>query len=291
MSKKGSTWKTHKYIRIENGKYIYSEGSKSASGKSSFSYGQGTSKSRAATVNEIHEFLKKFKVTKGKGKSSSSSKSSKGSGSKKESTGSKGSSSKEKSEKASSSSKSEVSETKSSEPKTEEKKTKKVDDSYTEILEKMSKEDKTELPKVRKKQPELEKKKRMRHEDMDTKIYTSLDDQPSIDDLFIQHYGVKGMRWRHRKGPKLVARKGDRFKYRNAYIKRKELKKQEQFSQAYSKAKTQEERDALMVAFLNSQEREANGRGEFFRKGSKVYADYYWEDQGRRSSKNRKRIK
>lgn len=247
MSKKGSTWKTHKYIRIENGKYIYSEGSKSASGNSSFSYGQGTSKSRAATLSEIHEFLKKFKVTKGKGKSSDSSKSSKGSGSKKESTGSKGSSSKEKSEKTSSSSKSEVSETKNSEPKTEEKKTKKVDNSYTEILEKMSKEDKTELPKVRKKQPELEKKKRMRHEDMDTKIYTSLDGQPSIDDLFIQHYGVKGMRWRHRKGRKfssnLLKRMKEQYRLENVFSKH---------VKQYNNARTEEERRAHATAAGNA---------------------------------------
>lgn len=245
MSKKGSTWKTHKYIRIENGRYIYSEGGKTGSKKSSFSYGQGTSKDRAATVNEIHEFLKKFKVTKGKGKSSSSK--TKGSGSKKESTGSKGSSSKEKTEKTSTSSKSEATESKTTTPEETKKKTKKVDETYTEVLERMQKEDKTELPKVREKQPELEKKKKLRHEDMDKKIYTSMEDRPSIDDLIIQHYGVKGMRWRHRKGRKFLSPAGRRTKehYRleNVFNKHKNQ---------YLNARTEEERRAHATAAGNA---------------------------------------
>ena len=75
MSAKGTTWKAHKYIRIENGKYVYAD---------SKSYSSPEDKKRASSMQRLLESFKKNKKIKLGGKSSKSSKSGGGSGGKKE---------------------------------------------------------------------------------------------------------------------------------------------------------------------------------------------------------------
>lgn len=156
-SKKGSSWKNHKYIRIENGRYIYSESK--GDGKGGLSYGKGTSGDRAATLNELHTLLKSFKLA-GKGGKKSSSKSSK----KEKEAKEKKSSSKEKQEKSSSakeaggSSKEEKVQTASNEG---EKKLLNVDERYNNFLEehKKKKDSDKNLKKIRARQKFLESRK------------------------------------------------------------------------------------------------------------------------------------
>ena len=193
MAAKGTTWKNHKYIRIENGRYIYSE-SKDKN-KGGLSYGKGTSGDREATLNEIHTLLKNFKLSgKGGGKKGSSSKTKKEKEEKE-----KKSSSKEKQEK-SSSAKSSGGSLKEQTGKVQtaanegEKKLLDVDERFNTYLEKYkkNKDDDKNLRQIREKQTELEKKKKLRHDDISF-------DKPSLDELY--HHGILGQKWGKKNGP------------------------------------------------------------------------------------------
>lgn len=156
-SAKGTTWGKHKYIRIENGRYIYSETDK-----------KGNSKTRDAKADEIQSFLKRFKVTKGKSSSSKSkSSSSKKSTSDKEKT----SSSKGTSEKSSTSPKSTSSKTEEKKDTTkietntdeQKKQQKSIDETYSDLLERMrAKANTSLLPQIRARQEEIERRKKTR---------------------------------------------------------------------------------------------------------------------------------
>lgn len=50
-------------------------------------------------------------------------------------------------------------------------------------------------------------------------MYDYIIDKPSLDDLILEHYGVKGMRWRHRKGRKKTSASSRRRKDINSLIK------------------------------------------------------------------------
>ena len=156
-SAKGTTWGKHKYIRIENGRYIYSESQNKGSKKDSYSYGSGTSAAREATLAEVSSFLKNFKLSKGKGKSSSKKS---GSSKEKKETSEKKGSSKEKSEKSSSTkSKGEGTTEKEKEKKVQtassegEKRVRTVDTEYNRYLQSKKKymDDRSQLDKIRKK--------------------------------------------------------------------------------------------------------------------------------------------
>ena len=186
-SAKGTTWGKHKYIRIENGRYIYSESQNKGSKKDSYSYGSGTSAAREATLAEVSSFLKNFKLTKGKGGKSSSKKS----GSSKEKSEKKGSS-KEKSEKKESTSKksssgSEKEEKLQTAASEGEKSVRTVDTEYNRYLEDVKKriDNRSELDKVRKKATRPRR-------------YST-----------IKHYGVFGQKWGKRNGPPYPLTPGD----------------------------------------------------------------------------------
>lgn len=152
-SAKGTTWGKHKYIRIENGRYIYAETDK-----------KGNSKTRDAKADEIQSFLKRFKVTKGKSSSKSSkSSSSKKSGTEKEKTSSaKGTSTKEKTSNGSAKEKT-TTEEKKIETSTNEqaKATKSVDERYSDLIERLRAQRNTSLlPQIRQRQAEIEAQKK-----------------------------------------------------------------------------------------------------------------------------------
>lgn len=198
MSKKGTTWSKHKYIRIENGRYIYKENSAKESKQIDAavkSYNgtiqslnpnliKGMSRSAisglaASLIARNKTLLKNFKLGKGKSSSSSSKSGSKGSGEKKSSE--KKGSSKEKTEKESTSSKAtetkEVVET----PKYT------VDTEYTKRLEEFVNKDRSKLPIIYEwAENELKKQKKLKHYDSETpymvngRIYTSTDEKPDL---------------------------------------------------------------------------------------------------------------
>lgn len=181
-SAKGTTWGKHKYIRIENGRYIYAD----------------SKGSRDASVGEIRDRLKNFKLTKSSKSSSKSSSSSKKSSEKKEGSSKSGSAKEktatEKTSKASGSTDEKKVETSSNEY---QKETKSVDEHYAELLEKLrAKKNTSLLPQIRERQAMLERKKMKHMDDM----YDGVILKPSMDDI-LEHHGIKGQKWGVRNGP------------------------------------------------------------------------------------------
>ena len=205
MSKKGTTWSKHKYIRIENGRYIYKENSAKESKQidTALKGYDGTIKSlnpnlikgmsrsaisglAASLIARNKERLKNFKLGKGKsGSSSSKSSGSKGSAEKK--TSEKKGSSKEKTEKESTSAKTST-ESKAKEKEVIETPKVTVDTEYTKRLEELVNKDRSKLPIIYKwAENELRKQKqKIKHYDAESpymvngKIFTSTDEKPLL---------------------------------------------------------------------------------------------------------------
>ena len=199
MSRKGTTWSKHKYIRIENGRYIYKENSAKESKQidTALKGYDGTIKSlnpnlikgmsrsaisglAASLIARNKERLKNFKL--GKGKSGSSSKSSGGKGSGEKKTSEKKGSSKEKTTKESTASK--AVETKEKEVVDIPKVT--VDTEYTKRLEEFVNKDRSKLPIIYKWAENELKKQKIKHYDAESpymvngKIFTSTDEKPLL---------------------------------------------------------------------------------------------------------------